>query len=100
MNFVLGSSWPTYHLLSLNRVALPLRIWIGSVHRSPPSRTLWYDLLQPLQSTSLTGFGATAPVAAVAALAPVISVVAPAEPTALSCKTTARPIAGTRNSRH
>ena len=70
MNFTLGSSWPTYQPLSMNRVALPLMTLIGSVHRSPAcSPTAWYVLLQPLQSSSLTGLGATAPVATVLAVA-------------------------------
>ena len=81
MNFMLGSSWPTYQPLSLNRLALPLVTLIGSVHRSPASfRTVPYLLLQPLQSSSFTCFGAIAPLAAVLALAAAAAGVAPAEP--------------------
>jgi len=44
----------------MNRLALPLTILIGSVHRLPASfLTVPYFELQPLQSSSLTGFGAT-----------------------------------------
>ena len=99
MNFTLGSSWPTYQSLSMNRLALPLTTLIGSVHRSPASfLTVPYFALQPLQSSSLTGFGATAPVAAVFAV--VVAAVAAAEPVTLNWQMTARPIAGTSSSRH
>src|SRR5947209_10927774 len=103
MNFVLGSSWPTYQPLSMKRLPLPLVTRIGSVHRSPASRrTVPYFLLQPLQSSSLTLFGVTAPLAAVFALAAaaVAVAVAPAEPLTVSWKMTAMPMAGTTKSRH
>ena len=35
MNLTLGSSWPMYQLLSLNRWPLPLTTLIGSVHSAP-----------------------------------------------------------------
>ena len=102
MNLTLGSSWPTYHLLSMNRSALPFTILMGSVHRSPASfLTVPYFGLQPLQSSSLTALGATAPVAAVVAVfAAVAAVAATAEPVTLSWQMTAKPSAGTSSSRH
>ena len=60
MNLTLGSSWPTYQPLSMNRAAfLPGRRSTGSVH-SPriAGRTDLYFGLQPLQSSSFTAFGA------------------------------------------
>ena len=69
------------------------------MHRSPASfLTVPYSGLQPLQSSSLTGLGATAPVAT--ALAVVAAVAAPAVPVRLSWQMTAMPIAGTSSSRH
>src|SRR5208282_704415 len=97
MNLTLGSSWPTYQWLSTNRSAWPLTILIGSVHRSPASfLTVPYFALQPLQSSSLVGFGATLVTAALA----VVAAVAATEPVTLSWQITARPIAGTSSSRH
>jgi hypothetical protein len=62
MNLTLGSSCPTYQPLSMNRLPLPLTTLIGSVHSAPASfLTVPYFLLQPLQSSSLTGLGATVP---------------------------------------
>ena len=81
----------------MKRLALPLTILIGSVHRLPASfLTVPYFALQPLQSSSLTGFGATPVTAAFA----VVAAVAATEPVTLSWQMTARPIAGTSNSRH
>ena len=102
MNLTLGSSCPTYQLLSMNRSALPLTTLIGSVHRSPASfLTVPYFALQPLQSSSLTALGATAPVAAVVAVFVVAAAVAAtAEPVTLNWQMTAKPSAGTSSSRH
>ena len=105
MNLTLGSSCPTYHLLSIKRPALPFLMLMGSVHRSPASfLTVPYLALQPLQSSSLTALGATAPVATVVAVvavfAAVAAVAATAEPVTLNWQTTAKPSAGTSSSRH
>jgi hypothetical protein len=82
MNLTLGSSWPTYQPFSTKGAALPPARPTGSVHRSPASfLTVPYLALQPLQSTSLTGFGATDPAAA--AFADVAAVAAPAVPARL-----------------
>src|SRR5215468_4190763 len=91
-----------YQPLSENRVALPLRILMGSVHRAPASFPIvWYLWLQPLQSSSLAELGAMAPVATlVPAFAVAADVDAPAEPVRLSWQMTAAAIAGTRSSRH
>ncbi len=84
-NLTLGSSWPTYHLLSMKRPALPFLMLMGSVHRSPASfLTVPYFGLQPLQSSSLTGLGATAPVATVVAVFAVVAAVAATDPVTLS----------------
>ena len=61
MNLTLGSSWPIYHPLSLNRWPLPLTTLIGSVQSAESFLTAAYFGLQPLQSTSLTGLGAMLP---------------------------------------
>src|SRR5579875_993256 len=98
MNLTLGSSWPTYQPLSMKRCALPLTILIGSTHRSPASfLTVRYSGLQPLQSSSLTGFGAT-PAAPAARAAP--AALAAAEPVRLSWATTATPSTGTSIAHH
>src|SRR5215472_15206353 len=60
--------------------------------------TVPYFELQPLQSSSLTGLGATAPVATVVAV--LAEVDAPAGPVRLSWQMTAAAMAGTRSSRH
>ena len=60
-------------------MTLPLRIFIGRCTSS--AATARYFWLQPLQSSSLAEFGATAPVAAV--LAVMAAVVALAEPVTL-----------------
>ena len=75
---------------------------MGSVHRAPASFPIvWYLWLQPLQSSSLAEFGATAPVATlVPAFAVAAEVDAPAEPVRLSWQMTAAATAGTSSSRH
>jgi hypothetical protein len=99
MNFTLGSSWPTYQPLSANRVALPFSTLIGSVQKAPASAaTVLYLGLQPLQSSSLTLFGATEPVAASVFAVVVAAIVA--EPAKLSWPMTAMLRAGTRSRRH
>src|SRR6516162_9882455 len=99
MNFTLGSSWPMYQPLSLNRVALPLRTLIGSVQKAPASAaTVLYLGLQPLQSSSFAAFGLTEPVA-VSVLAVVVAAIV-AEPAKPSWAITAMPRAGTRKRRH
>src|ERR1700755_1577390 len=60
--------------------------------------TVPYFGLQPLQSSSLTALGATAPVATVVAV--LAEVDAPAGPVRLSWQMTAAAIAGPRSSRH
>ena len=99
MNLTLGSSCPTYQWLSMKRSPLPSTTLIGSVHVSPACfLTDPYFGLQPLQSTSLTGLGATAP--AVSAFAAAVVVAAVAEPVRLRLQTTAMPITGTSSNRH
>src|SRR5579862_309170 len=99
-NLTLGSSWPTYQPLSTNRLALPLVTLMGSVHSSPASLfTVPYDLLHPLQSSSLTGLGATLPVAAVVAFADVAAEAPEAAPARPNWQTTATPRATTSNPR-
>src|SRR5215472_1368735 len=99
MNFTLGSSWPMYQPLSLNRVALPLRTLIGSVQKAPASAaTVLYLGLQPLQSSSFAAFGLTEPVA-VSVFAVLVAAIE-AEPAKTSWAMTEMPRAGTRKRRH
>src|SRR6202043_2047445 len=98
MNLTLGSSCPIYHPLSMNRWPCPLTYLNGSVH-SPPAifLTVWYFLLQPLQSSSLTLFGLTL---CTAARGVALVVAAPLGAGArLSWAMTAAPRAGTRSRR-
>src|SRR5215475_7200388 len=97
MNLTLGSSWPMYQPLSLNRVAFPLRTWIGSVHRSVPCRTVPYLLLKPLQSSMFVELGFTPPAATPVPAAAEALAVRPMTP---SWATTAMPPTRTTSVRH
>ncbi len=59
---VCGGSLPKFHTHEVTWEPSALTTLIGSVHRFPASFLMVpYLWLQPLQSSSLTGFGAIAP---------------------------------------